>query len=109
MRYRALCDCLDRRQCYHRKGDVVEFSDPSLVSRWFEPVGDDPGILLSTTPEELLPRLLPVKDADNVDLEELTKKDLVHVAETRYGLDLPSRMNKDEMIQAIEEAKKGRG
>ncbi len=56
-----------------------------------------------------MPRLLPVKDADNVDLEELTKKDLVHVAETRYGLDLPSRMNKDEMIQAIEEAKKGRG
>lgn len=105
MRYRALCDCLDRRQRYHRKGDVVEFGDPSDVPRWFEPVKGDSGAVHAMAPEDSLSKLSPVEDSDGLDLDELTKKDLVHVGGTRYGLDLSMRMSKEEMVQAIEEAK----
>ena len=101
MLVRVTVNCLDRRQVFRRAGEVFDV-DPAERTKWMEPVE---GAAEKAAPSPSLPDDRPVVDADAIDLTRLTKADLIHVAATRYGLDLSMRMNRVDMAAAIEAAR----
>ena len=109
MRYRALRDNVDHHQRFISAGEIVDYGPDEPVSRHFEQVGEalaSPTVPVPDPRAEGLTVLGRVEDADGLGdnpeiLSTYTKEQLRQVALSRFGLDVPTRATKVELIETI--------